>query len=96
MLAAEQGHTEILTALLAGGAAVDVRNALGNSALIFAVQRGRAAAVKVLLDAGADSGLRNKKRETALSLARNSGNKDLLDLIEQYRAQHSKTFGIFR
>jgi ankyrin repeat protein len=59
------------------------------------VQRGHAAAIQALLDAGADSDLRNKKRETALSLARNSGRKDLLDLLEQHRAKHSKTFGIF-
>jgi len=48
------GDLQEITALLADGASVDERNALGQTALMGAALGGHAAAVRLLLDAGAD------------------------------------------
>ena len=49
MLAASNGHTEIVEALLAKGAEVDVKTETGETALIFAAFYGRAEIVEALL-----------------------------------------------
>jgi ankyrin repeat protein len=54
MWAAGEGHTDVVTALLAGGAKFDARSSQGWTALLFAARDGRKDVVRVLLDAGAD------------------------------------------
>ena len=58
MLAANEGHTPIVTFLLAAGAAVQAVNNAGASALAYAALRGRCRTIEVLLDAGASLDVR--------------------------------------
>jgi ankyrin repeat protein len=48
---------------------------------MVACAEGHAEAAKVLIDAGTDRGLRNKKRQTAADIAAASGNARLVDLL---------------
>ena len=57
--AARFGDTSALRRILASGAAVDGRDAIGSSALMHAAEKQHVAAVQVLLDAGADASLQN-------------------------------------
>ena len=52
--AAYNGHDEVVSLLLAAGAARDERTADGLTPLFLAAQQGRASTVKLLLEAGAD------------------------------------------
>lgn len=56
-LAAESGHTMIAAALLAAGAAVDVRARNDSTPLMFAAFAGRVEMIRVLLSAGANPDL---------------------------------------
>ena len=67
MRAACNGVTEIIKALLAGGAEVDARNQYGNTALIEATNCAFGdEALKLLLDAGTKVDARNTEGRTAL------------------------------
>ena len=46
---------------------------------------GQEVTVKYLLDSGADTGLRNKKRERADHLADSGGHQDIVALLKQHR-----------
>ncbi|MER5884407.1 ankyrin repeat domain-containing protein [Streptomyces sp. NPDC001941] len=63
------GHTEVARALLAAGAPVDQREAMGFTALAWAVQQGHTTAVELLLGAGADPGLPGPHGRPALVAA---------------------------
>jgi ankyrin repeat protein len=52
---------------------------------MLAAREGHAASVKALLEAGADSGLRNKKRERADGLASAAGHGDIAVLLEKHK-----------
>jgi ankyrin repeat protein len=58
MLAANEGHTPILTLLLSEGADVNAINDFGVSALAYAALRGKCCAIQALLDAGASLNVR--------------------------------------
>ena len=65
---------------------VNARNTNGNTALMLAAAHDDVATVKVLLAAGAETGIRNKKRERARDLAEGTGNTRVLQYLEQYRS----------
>jgi ankyrin repeat protein len=67
MRAANRGYTEVVKALIAGGADVNAKSAQsGSTALMAPAANGRAAAVEALLAAGADVNARRKGGWTAL------------------------------
>lgn len=67
--AARRGHVEVLKALAQHGAALNVIDVHGNSALVTALMFHQVAAVKALIDLGADVNGQNQKGHTALHLS---------------------------
>ena len=66
MVSAENGHANVVAALLAAKAKVDLRCRDGSTALIFAAYRGHAEIVRLLLEAGAEPGLKGTDGKAAL------------------------------
>ena len=83
--AAENGHGEIVQALLQKGADVNAKDAQGRTALMLAVERGHAAAVQVLLEHGADVNLKDAQNQTAVMRAK--AYPLLLQALGQYGAK---------
>lgn len=69
MEAARLGRGDAITALVAGGAAIERRDGDGRTAVLVAAERGRADALEALLDAGADANARDDTGAGALALA---------------------------
>ena len=65
ILAAFNGHTDIVQQLIAAGAHINAKNNDGNTALIEAAASGRTAIVQQLIAAGADDTIRNDRNKTA-------------------------------
>ncbi|KAL6046669.1 Ankyrin repeat [Balamuthia mandrillaris] len=74
MVASNRGHKDVVTCLLAGGAAVNATTGAGNSALHLACSRGRREVVSTLLEAGAKP-FRNNFGQTPLDIADACGYK---------------------
>jgi uncharacterized protein len=85
MFAASKGFTPIVTALLARNASPDLAPADGQgwTALMVASSNGHLDSVKALLEAGATPASRDEAGETALSLARQRGHRDVAELLEE-------------
>jgi ankyrin repeat protein len=78
--AAAGGNVEVVRLLLKRGAAVDARNGLtGATALMMAVEMGKGEAVKALLQAGADRGLKDDAGRGVLDRA--AGNGEMVKLL---------------
>jgi len=71
--AAQTGNQEAAAMLLRAGAAPDLADNLGWTALMWATYRKDAAIVKLLLDNGADAARVGRDKATALEIARNRG-----------------------
>ena len=69
MIAAENGHADVVKELLEKGANVNLENKQGFTALILAAQEGHTGVVTELLTKGADVNKTNKRKMTALMLA---------------------------
>ena len=69
MLAAKEGHHEVVEVLLRSGADINARNKSGFTALMLASYHGQAHVVSQLLQAGADAHLLDASNRTALVLA---------------------------
>lgn len=72
-LAAREGHAKVVATLLAKGVPVDSRDASGETALMRAAMAGSGTVAKLLLKQGANTRLKNHKKETALDLAKDLG-----------------------
>ena len=69
--------------LLEKGAAVDVQGTLeGFTALMTAAAEGQTEVVRLLLEHGADPGLKDKDGDTAASFARENGHTAVVELLE--------------
>ena len=82
MLAAETGHTGIASALLDAGA--DPRRACqpeGWSPLHIAARNGRRVLVKLFVGNGAEVGLRDNQKQTALDLATEAGHGVICEIL---------------
>ena len=81
--AANGGEVKALQNILtAANISLNAVDSLGNSPLHYATKAGKKKAVKVLLQAGADSSLRNKKDETAQDIARELGDNEVLSILQ--------------
>ena len=79
--AATGGHLAIMELLLEHNAYIDAESPNGTTPLMMAAQYGSPAAVKLLLDAGADPKLRNQLGLTAIDFARRASRDETADLI---------------
>lgn len=86
-IAAEKGHTEIVTFLVENGAEVNIADASGNTPLIFIIHKtGNLEITKRLLEKGAALNIQNRTGETALMYAAWRGHSDIVKLLIDNRA----------
>ena len=96
MLAAVEGHTEIVTALLEKGANTALTNHAGQTALISAAREGHVEVVKVLLAAGADANAKTPAGFSVLYGASMNGHDDIVRLLLKAGADPTaKDAGVF-
>lgn len=82
MAASGADEPKIIELLLTSGANVNAVDSEGYTALSYAVsRRASAAAVRLLLAAGADTSIRNIKSETALMIAKKNGDQAIINLL---------------
>lgn len=67
--------------MLRSGANLNARGERGSTPIHEAALQGHAEAVKVLINLGADLGVLNHYSETALEVAFNAGNQDILMIL---------------
>ncbi|HEY8360270.1 MAG TPA: ankyrin repeat domain-containing protein [Ramlibacter sp.] len=79
--AATGGHLEIMALLLEHHAFIDAQSPNKTTPLMMAAHYGSPAAVKLLLDAGADTSMRNELGLTAIDFANRANRRDAADLI---------------
>ncbi|TAM45192.1 MAG: ankyrin repeat domain-containing protein [Burkholderiaceae bacterium] len=79
--AATRGHLEIMSLLLEHSAYIDAASPNGTTPLMMAASYGTPAAVKLLLDEGADPTLKNQQGLTAINFAQRANRQDSADLI---------------
>lgn len=82
--AATGGHIEIMRLLLDRYAYIDAESPNGTTPLMMAAHYGTPAAVKVLLEAGADPMLKNQLGLTALDFAHRANRPDAAELIAAF------------
>ena len=68
--------------LIEKGARVNERNAMGSTALIYAVSFNRLEIAKLLLSNRADTAAKDQRGNTALDYAKLQGAPELIDLLE--------------
>ncbi|XP_011302998.1 protein TANC2 isoform X2 [Fopius arisanus] len=81
MMAASEGHINVIDLLLERGASLEAVDKEGLTGLGWACVRGRVATVQTLLDRGADIGANDKTGRTPLDLAAFQGNPKLVQLL---------------
>lgn len=81
MIAATAGEFDKVRKLIAGGAAVNVRNRFGSTALMGACAGGFEDIVKLLLDNRADVNIRSKDGTTALMAAARNGHLSIVKAL---------------
>ena len=82
--AATKGHLQLITLLLDTYAYIDAGSPNGTTPLMMAAFYGTPAAVKVLLDAGADPSIKNDQGLTAVDFAQRNSRQDSADLIASF------------
>ncbi len=79
--AATNGHLAIMGLLIENHAYIDAESPNGSTPLMMAAHYGTPAAVKFLLEAGADPSLKNQLGLTAIDFAHRANRKDAAELI---------------
>jgi uncharacterized protein len=89
--AATGGHLEVMEILLEEHAFIDAESPNKSTPLMMAAMYGSTAAVKLLLEAGADPTMRNELGLSAVDFAQKGNRRDAADLIAAaIRAQQPK------
>ena len=82
MLAAMEGHTKVVEALIEAGVDINDQNVYGrHTPLILAALQGHLDTVKALIDSGANKSLKNQFGKTAEEAANDSGHSDIVDFL---------------
>lgn len=82
--AATGGHVAVIRLLLDNHAYIDAASPNGSTPLMMAAMYGSASAVKLLLESGADSGLKNDLGLTAIDFALKVEHKDSVDILAAF------------
>ena len=80
-IAAQEGHTETVVALIAAGADVNASSEGGYTALHIAARNGHTESARALLDAGGDASMQTADGKTAADLAAENGHSELAGLL---------------
>ena len=81
MLAAQNGHVQVLRHLLELGADAEIRDGRGRAALHYAAERGKTCIVRELIARGADWQCADSFGDTALHLAAANGHSVVVELL---------------
>lgn len=82
--AASSDRTQVMQYLIDNGARVDARTpARQETALMWAAGRGHVEAANLLIESGADTGLKNKDGQTALDIARETNREPVIELLSR-------------
>ena len=81
---AKKSGTQIVQRLLDADAHVDLQDDDGNTALYIAARRGNPEAVKILLEAGADPGIKNGQHLTVYEHATKRGSQEVYLFLESF------------
>ena len=85
MQASANNHIDTLKLLLKAGAKIDhTDTTLGWTALIWTAKEGHTAAARILLERGADPGIKDYGGNTALHWAVLKGHLEVVELLQQY------------
>ena len=79
--AATGGHVALISMLLEAHAYIDAESPTGTTPLMMAAQYGSGAAVRLLLESGADASLKNQLGLNAQDFAMRVGRQDVFELI---------------
>lgn len=88
MLAAEEGHEEIMRLLASRGAKIDVRSAAGNNLVLAAAGSNRAEALEVALALSPDANVSDNRGETPLHRVLGSASGLKLNIMLKILAKH--------
>jgi hypothetical protein len=77
-----KGNVELAALLIANRADVNGANDLGTTPLMYAILSQKIELIKLLLDSGALKDVKERSGKTALDYAVQSGNKEIIGLIE--------------
>ncbi len=89
--ASTKGHVEVIRLLLEEHAYIDASSPNGSTPLMMAAMYGTPAAVKLLLEAGADPMLKNDQGLTAVDFAQRGNRKDSAEIVAAFvRARQPK------
>lgn len=92
MLAAQEGHVEVMRLLIDAGAELNARQSRRWTALMYAAERSRADAVGLLLAKGANTALKNEGGDTAAALAAQRQDFAIARQINNALKDHGLTF----
>ncbi len=79
--AASSGHLETMVFLLENSAYIDAESPNGTTPLMMAAMYGSTAAVKLLIDEGADPTIKNQQGLSALDFATNGSRPDAVEIL---------------
>lgn len=82
LLAAQNGHLEVVNVLLEAKADPNIADADGDTALLLAVESGAAEVVQALLKAGASLQHKNTQGKTALMIANDNGLPTVIKILQ--------------
>lgn len=82
--AATHGHLAVMTLLLDNDAYIDAASPNGSTPLMMAAHYGTPAAVKLLLEAGADPLLKNEQGLSAIDFAQRANRSDSAEIIAAF------------
>lgn len=82
--AATNGHLAVMSLLLENHAYIDADSPNGTTPLMMAAHYGTPAAVKLLLEAGADPLLKNQQNLSAIDFAQRAGRLDSAEMIARF------------